>query len=253
VRHADTPLRRLIVAADVHHYSTRDPLGQVDAQQALLDALTSAADAVQLDRSLWHRQPQGDAELAILPPETDEAAVVADLPRELAISLRRQNRLLKAEVRLRLRIAMHCGMLHVGALGYPGPAPVETCRLLDAPPLKRALAAAVDADLALIVSEQLFRDVVVPGYRGLRPELFLQVPVVVKEYSGNGYITLPESAAPPPGDSPGGSHAGKDPAPDSPLPQRPSGTWAPVRARAVTYGSGDAVAGHKIKNYRAKD
>jgi hypothetical protein len=245
--HADTPLRRLIVAADVHRYSTRDPLGQIDAQQALLDALTSAADAIGLDRSLWHRQPQGDAELAILPPETDEAAVVADLPRELAIRLRRQNRMLKTDVRLRLRVAMHCGMLHMGALGYPGPAPVETCRLLDAQALRQALAETGDADLALIVSEQLFKDIVVPGYRGLRPELFRQVLVVVKEYSGNGYITLPGLSTVPPGDSPGDSQ------PDLPSSRGQSGTWTPVTARAVTYGSGDAVAGHKIKNYRARD
>lgn len=244
--HADTPLRRLMVAVDVHRYSSLDPLGQVDAQQALADALSRAAEAVGLHRSLWRTQPQGDAELAVLPPETDEAAVVADFPRELATSLYRQNRSRKAEHRLRLRVAMHCGVLHLGALGYPGPAPIETCRLLDAPPLKQALAEAADADVALIVSAQLFGDIVAPGYRGLRPHWFRKVPVTVKEYSGNGYVTLPglgpPSAGDPPPDSPTVS-----PAPDAP---RPGGTYT-LKIRAVTTAPSSTAIGRDqhIHNY----
>ena len=197
--HADRPLRRLLVAVDVHRYGRQDPLGQVDAQQAVTDALSGAAAAVGLDRSLWRTQPQGDAELAVLPPETDEAAVVADFPRELDTSLHRHNRSRNPEHRLRLRVAMHCGVLHLGALGYPGPAPIETCRLLDAPAFKQVLAAADDADVALIVSERLFTNIVAPGYRGLRPQWFRKVPVTVKEYSGTGYVDCRASVVPLPG------------------------------------------------------
>ena len=230
--HADTPLRRLMVAVDVHRYSSQDPLGQVDAQQAVTDALSRAAEAVGLDRSLWRTQPQGDAELTVLPPETDEATVLADFPRELATSLHRHNRSRNAEHRLRLRVAMHCGVLHLGALGYPGSAPIETCRLLDAPAFKQALVEADDADVALIVSEQLFADIVAPGYRGLRPQWFRRVTVAVKEYSGTGYVTLPGLGSPATGDSPPASPVA------TPLPDQagPAGHTIRVKARAVTLG-----------------
>jgi hypothetical protein len=240
--HADTPLRRMMIAVDIHHYSSRDPLGQVDVQQALVEVLNSAADAVHLDRSLWSKQPQGDAELAVLPPQIDEAAVVADYPRELATSLRRHNRSLNTQARLRVRVAMHCGMLHMGALGYPGSAPVETCRLLDAPMLKTTLAESDDIDLALIVSEQLFKDVVLPGYRGLRPELFRKVPVTVKEYSGIGYITIPGLGPP---------HLPSC-APHMLAATPPAGDTVPsYTARAMTFGpKSEAIGGDKNIYYR---
>lgn len=244
--HADTPLRRLVVAVDAQRYSGRDALGQVDLQQALIDAVNSAADASRLDRSSWHRQAQGDAELVILSPETNEAVVVADFPRELASSLRRQNRSLRADARLRLRIAIHVGLLHMGALGYPGPAPVETCRLLDAPILKETLAASDDADLALIVSAQLFKDVVMPGYRGLRPELFREVQVKVKEYAGTGYMTLPGLGAPSSSDSSRTAPAAA-PSPGAP---RPAGDVYRVKAKAVTFGpDSPAFGGNKNEYY----
>lgn len=232
--HADSPLRRLIVAVDMRRYSAMDPLGQLDAQQAMTGVLDEAAANARLDRSRWERQPQGDAELAILPPDTDEAVVVADFSRELATSLRRANRALNPGARLRLRLAVHCGVLHRGPLGYPGAAPVETCRLLDAPGLKDALAASDEADLALIVSARLFHDIVEPGYRGLRPELFRRVDVTVKEYRGTGYLTLP-GAAMPPGER------------DEPAPAGMPGNWPAVRA--VSLGSGDAVGRDKIEHH----
>ncbi|GAA3510398.1 hypothetical protein [Actinomadura keratinilytica] len=181
---------------DVHRYSGRDPLEQVDIQKSLVEALDTAADQVGLDRDAWCRQEGGDSELAVLPADVDEAVVVADFTRELAISLRRQNRSRRHECRLRVRMAMHCGVLLEGANGYAARAPVEACRLRDSAELRKALASRANADLALIVSDVLFRDIVEPGYRGLQPDRFQQVSVCEKEYRGVGYILLPEQAAP---------------------------------------------------------
>jgi hypothetical protein len=195
VSHPDNPLRRLIVAVDVHRYSGRDSLAQIDIQRALIDALDKAAHAVGLDRVHWEKQQQGDGELAILPADVNEAVVVADFVKKLVAVLRRQNRSLRRESRLRIRVAIHNGMLHRGANGYPGPGPVTACRLRDAPQVKDALAAADDADLALIVSAEIFRDIVSEDYGDLRPEEFRRVAVALKEYEGEGYLWLPGSAA----------------------------------------------------------
>ncbi|HEX6469313.1 MAG TPA: hypothetical protein VF069_09475 [Streptosporangiaceae bacterium] len=241
---ADTPMRRLIVAVDVHRYSRRDPLAQVDAQKALIEALDHAAAKAGLDRTAWHRQSQGDGELAILPADVDEALVVADFVEELTKRLRRQNRQLRRETRLRMRAAIHSGVLSMGANGYAGPGPVETCRLLDAAPLKDALAAADDADLAVIVSDRLYRDIVEPGFRGLQPKQFWPVRVIVKEYDGTGYITVPgQEPARTSGELPAVTPA---PPPTPPPPQPAGGPPAASTHITVTSnGSGDAFAGDK--------
>jgi hypothetical protein len=242
---ADTPLRRLIIAVDVHRYSLRDPLAQVDTQQALVDALETAAAKVGLDRRTWHLQSIGDAELAIAPADVDEPAIVADFVEELRKRLLRQNRSLRREVRLRVRVAIHSGILHLAANGYAGPGPVETCRLLDAAPLKQALAAADEADLALIVSESLFRDMVKPEYRGLQPKDFRPVHVKVKEFDSTGYITLPGSHLPP--------ASNDEPAPPSPQPDEPpppppwpTGNQPNVPTQNVTAWYGSTAAGRDI-------
>jgi hypothetical protein len=159
--------------------------------------------------------------------------VVADFPCELATSLRRHNRSLRPEDRLRLRVAIHCGVLHMGALGFPGAAPVEAFRLLDAPPFKQALAAADDAEVALIVSEQLFRDIVTPGYRGLRQQWFRKVTVTVKEFSGIGYVTLPGLGLPAAGESLSASSVAAPPPDPAGLAEQ---TIRINKARAITFG-----------------
>lgn len=186
---SDNPVRRLVVASDVHRYSGAAPLHQVDIQKALIDALDSAAALSGLDRSLWYTQAQGDAELAVLPADSSEPIVIADLVRELTNRLARVNHAPDPALRLRLRVAIHSGIVHFGSNGLPGPAAIHTCRLLEAPPLKEALAAGT-ADLALIISDELFRDIVKPGYRGLRATEFTSVEVKVKEFTGTGHLRL---------------------------------------------------------------
>lgn len=241
--HPDNPLRRLIVAADVHRYSGRDSLSQVDTQEALLDVLSAAAAASRLDRARWERQAQGDSELAILPPDADEAQVVAGFVPALDKCLRRHNRSLRREARLRLRVAIHTGILHRGVNGYPGPAPIAVCRLLDAPPLKDALAAADNADLALIVSDEIFRDIVMEGYEGLRPEEFRKVTVNVKEFDGTGYIWLPGQRSI--------AHAEPQAKDESP-PASPASASAPTSSPATVNNlrayRGDAFLGSKYQN-----
>ncbi|MFG2089815.1 hypothetical protein [Spirillospora sp. NPDC048824] len=185
----DTPVRRTVVAADVHHYSEAAPLQQVDIQKTLIDALDSAATLSGLDRSRWYTQAQGDAELAVLPADAPEPIVIADLVRELTNQLARVNHAADPALRLRLRVAIHSGIVHFGHNGLPGPAAIETCRLLEARPLKEALSAST-ADLALIVSDRLFHDIVEAGYRGLRAADFTSVEVAVKEFAGTGHVRL---------------------------------------------------------------
>lgn len=192
------PQRRLLVAADVERYSRQDNLAQHRTQQVLQWALGEACARIGLDRRAWRTQPSGDGELAILPAGTSEPRVVAQLGATLDTLLREHNRDLAAEARVRMRVALHVGLVHLdGANGYPGAAAVAVCRLVDAGPLKRALAAFPSAGAAQIVSEPLYDDVVAQRYDGLRPERYARVRVELRDkgFEATGWITVPDEAA----------------------------------------------------------
>lgn len=142
-----TGSRRLCVAADAESYSSRDVRGQLDVQRRLVEVLEAATRYAGLDRNLWTTQPQGDGELALLPLGLDEPRAVADLLRELAVALRRLNRGLVPQARLRLRVAVHTGMVYPGRNGFAGSAVVQVCRLRDSDDLRRTLREAASADL----------------------------------------------------------------------------------------------------------
>jgi hypothetical protein len=180
----------------MERYSPRDNVRQYRAQQLFRDVMDEAVASIGLDRRSWTTQQNGDGELAILPAGTSELTIVADFVPALDRVLREHNRSLLPDAKVRLRVAIHQGLVHLtGANGFPGEAVVEVCRLLDAEPLRRALAAFPHASVALIVSRNIFHDVVRHGYRGLRPERFAQVHVRVKQQAMDAWISVPEEDA----------------------------------------------------------
>jgi hypothetical protein len=187
------PRRCVLVAVDMERYSPRDNLRQYRAQQLFREVMAEAVASIGLDRDRWTTQQSGDGELAILPSDTSELTVVADFVPALDRILREHNRSLLPEAKVRLRVAMHQGLVHLnGANGFPGEAVVEVCRLLDAEPLRQALRTFPQASVALIVSRSVFSDVVRHGYRGLRPERFAQVRVAVKHLAADAWISVPD-------------------------------------------------------------
>ncbi|WP_117212241.1 hypothetical protein [Allorhizocola rhizosphaerae] len=180
----------------MEQYSRRDNLGQYRAQQAFHEVMTQAVEAVGLRRGDWTTQQAGDGELGILPPDASEPTVVAELVPALDRLLRQYNRGLLPEAKVRLRVAIHQGLVHLGgANGFPGDAVNEVCRLRDADVLRHALKTFGNASVALIVSESIFRDVVRHGYRGLRPERFAPVRVKVKDFNAPAWIYVPDENA----------------------------------------------------------
>ena len=116
------------------------------------------------------------AELAILPVDTPEPTVVGALASCLDRILRQENRHLLPQAKVRLRMAVHEGLVHLdSANGYAGDAVNTVCRLRDAGCLKQALAVFQDAALALIVSEPIYREVVARRYDGIRDNRFRRI------------------------------------------------------------------------------
>jgi hypothetical protein len=126
----------------------------------------------------WH-EDRGDGMLIVLPPGISGLNLAGRLPGLLGGLIRRQNHACHAAARIQLRVAAHFGLVAYDGHGFVGDDVNQLFRILDAPPLKRALAAS-GADLALIVSDQIYRSFVC-HYRSLvRPDAFEAVTFEVK-------------------------------------------------------------------------
>ncbi|MFJ3647734.1 hypothetical protein [Streptomyces murinus] len=183
------PHRRLCLAADMEQYSRLDTRTQSAVQADLVRLLDEAATLSGLDRAAWARQPQGDMEFAVLPEDTD-STVLGAFVHHLSACLESLNARQAAQ-RVRLRLAVDAGVATDAALGHAGPAPVAVARYVNAPPLKAVLAALTSADLAVMVSDRLYQDVVRFGHPGLDPAQYVRVHVQVKEFGGYGWIRVP--------------------------------------------------------------
>ncbi len=186
----DLTHRRLCLVADVEQYSRLDTRTQSAVQSELVRLLDEAAALTGLDRAAWTRQPQGDLEFAVLPEATPEDAVLGPFIHHLAIRLGERNARPAAQ-RVRLRMAVDAGVVADAALGHAGPAPVAVARYVNAHQLKAVLTALTEADLAVIVSDRLYQDVVRSGRRDLDPAQYVRVHVRVKEFGGYGWIRVP--------------------------------------------------------------
>jgi hypothetical protein len=176
---------RLLLAVDIEKYSARVPMDQLLAQTELRQALEAASARAGLDRSRWHRQVSGDGELAVLPADVNVPRAVGAFVQYLDGALAELNAARTPS--LRVRLAMHHGTLTSGPFGPVGDAPVVVSRLLDCRPLRRLLAR-TDGDLALAVSESLYRDVVRTGFCPLLdPACFEPFRVVAKGVAHRGY------------------------------------------------------------------
>lgn len=181
----------LVVAVDIEGFSKLGVLEQSAAQTLLEEILNRAAAAAGLIRADWrYRQPRGDGELAVLPADTDVAWVVANLTHHLTAALRELRSDPSVQPKLRIRVAMHHGPLTAGHFGPVGEAPIVACRLLDARPTKAALSAEPACDLVLVISRQLYLDVVATRFHGLVSERFRPMRARIKDRTYAGYLCL---------------------------------------------------------------
>ncbi|WP_245667517.1 hypothetical protein [Actinomadura macra] len=196
---------------DIQGYSKRDVREQLLAQRQLSDVLDRAARGVGLDRSEWDKQVGGDGELATLPEGVDPAPVAGDFAIGLADALREVNGGAPgggSGFRLRVRLALHHGTLTAGPFGPAGDAPIVVQRLLDAGPLRRLLVDDAHRDLAYVVSDSLFEDVVQTGFCALPPGAFQPIKVTAKGTAFRGHILTGRIAKD--GDAGGGERGGPE-------------------------------------------
>lgn len=188
--------RRGLLGTDIEGYGRWSPVEQHEAQRVYEWAMRTAATASGLRRRAWLRQAAGDGELVVLPEGVHEPRLLAVFLAEVARRLHRHNERHRGDPPVRLRVAVHHGLIHLnGATGYPGQSPVVLARLLDSAAVRELLSQRPEICLAAIISEQVYRDIVVNRYGGLRPELFrwAQVTDGRKDFSAEAWLYAPEA------------------------------------------------------------
>ncbi|MFI6517859.1 hypothetical protein ACIBF1_20040 [Spirillospora sp. NPDC050679] len=172
--------RMTLLAVDIVSFGSRSDGVQLylrkSLHQALMDALAHAG--VPSEECGW--EDRGDGFLITASPAIPPALILGPTALEIAAQVRRHNNLSSAAARFRLRMAVHTGIVSSDANGIFGRAVNHVFRLLDSVAFKQTLLNS-DAEVALIVSDSLYSDVVAPGMGALDPSAFQPLTVSVKE------------------------------------------------------------------------
>jgi hypothetical protein len=127
----------------------------------------------------WY-EDRGDGVLVVIPPGISGLNLVGPLPKRLRGLVRRQNHACRASAQIQLRVAAHFGLVEHDGHGFVGSDVNLLFRILDAPPLKEALAASC-ADMALIVSDDVYRTFVCRHRSLVSPDAFASVHFQAKD------------------------------------------------------------------------
>lgn len=172
--------RSLIVSADMQAYSRMHVKAQYRAQHEFNRIMNESAARAGLDHTQWTVQKSGDGRLAILPSTGLEAAVVGPMAHHMDELLRAVNRDLVPDARIRVRMAIHEGIVHRGDNGYPSDAINKMSHMRDHSAVKTALSSFPDAGLVLVVTDRIYEDIVEQEYDGIRRDRFRRLVFPLK-------------------------------------------------------------------------
>jgi hypothetical protein len=186
---------RICLVTDIAGYSSRTVPERADAERRLARVQHFALARARAFRvQTVPREDRGDGQLLLLPPLLDPTTAIPALVAGLRHALQLANSDPGPFGRLRIRVSMAQGAIQQRApLGPRGDALITACRLNDAEPLKQALARRDGADLAFIVPDDIYRDVIRHDFGSLRSAEFTRVQISVKEYDGTAWMYLPAS------------------------------------------------------------
>jgi hypothetical protein len=190
-------VHRTIIVVDVEAFGDgrRTNQDRVSVRAGLHRAMRSAFGAAGVPWADCRHEDCGDGVFVLAPADIPKAPFVDAVPHTLAAALGEHNATHPAEERIRLRMALHAGEVTFDEHGVTAASINHTFRLVDAPPLKAALAESPGL-LAVITSEWFF-DEVVRHSREAVPATYRPVRVEVKETSTVGWISLPDHPYPP--------------------------------------------------------
>jgi hypothetical protein len=183
------PTHHTVVMVDVARSGQLIDQHQLRMRADLRTVLARALAYQGLQWTDLYHDDLGDGIRLIVPPTVSPSALLDPFVPTLAGVLREHRRSVPPEARLRLRVAVHMGLVHHDGHGWAGRTLVHTARLINANAVRRTLNWS-DADLVLVVSHTMWEAVVAQGY-GLDPAGYRQITIVEKETTGPAWIYLP--------------------------------------------------------------
>lgn len=141
-----------------------------------------------------YQESTGDGVFILAPEGASKGIIAEHLPEALVTALNAHNDTHAENERIRMRMAWHAGEITHDAHGVTAPAINRAFRLVDAKPLKAALASSPGV-LAMIVSDWFF-DEVIRHSPTRAPETYRRVEVRVKETRMSAWIRLPDHVLP---------------------------------------------------------
>ncbi|MFD0856306.1 hypothetical protein ACFQ07_28965 [Actinomadura adrarensis] len=191
---------RALLVVDAERFSAHPDVKLPDLHMEIRHALAEACHASggglgEAWENARFMESTGDGVLAVLPHELS-AALIDPFPRRLQDVLHDAAPGFRSrELRLRLRVALHVGLVDDERPDAPGisTATIDVNRLLDSDPLRDALKHSDPrvTFAAFMLSEDIFRHHVLGGRTGMRESQFTEVAVKVKQYSRPAYLYVP--------------------------------------------------------------
>jgi hypothetical protein len=188
------PVYRLILAVDLEGSTKRTNPAKGELRRTLYKLMDRALAATEI--ASQHLEPpadRGDGMLILIRPHDDvpKTALLGRLIPALTTLLAEHNAAaLDPSLRMRLRVVIHAGDVHLDDWGFYGEELDVAFRLLDAPAVKRTLSTASLSPLVLVISDEIFRAIIRHGYldEGQYQPL---VRVRVADQQRRGWVSMP--------------------------------------------------------------
>ncbi|MFI5958419.1 CATRA conflict system CASPASE/TPR repeat-associated protein [Cryptosporangium sp. NPDC051539] len=177
---SDQVEQRLGFGIDVVGYSTRSTPQQVEVQHRIATLVEQVVTDIGVPVAATDRQDAGDGMMVVLPAGIEVPTALPRLLLGWRARLAADND--AHDDRLRMRLAVSMGGFSKAAIGYAGGTIIEIGRLLDSNELRNALKADPGLELAALLSDPLYQQVVGEGFDGVGPEEFESCEVENKQY-----------------------------------------------------------------------
>jgi class 3 adenylate cyclase len=181
-----------LVAVDIVGFTKpeRDDATRLHLHEVLYRILEQAFDASGIPWAGCFVEDRGDGALIVIPPTFGARATVDPLPERLRILIGRHNHVSSDGARIQLRVAVHAGPVDHDGYGFIGSDVNFLFRMLNARSLSAALVDS-DADVACIVSEDIYRNTVCRFPGMVSPDDFRRTRFQVKHTKGRALIYVP--------------------------------------------------------------
>lgn len=190
-----------LFAVDIADFTRRDRDDDIRLylHENLYEILRKAFDGSGMAWATCLHEDRGDGALIIVPPGIAGHGVIDPLPERLRGLIRLHNHVSCPAAGIQLRTAAHIGPVYYDGHGFVSSDINLLCRMLEARPLRRALTGS-SAELALIVSDYLYRNLVCRHPSLVSPDAFQAVRFQVKSTRAQAWTYLPGTppqASPP--------------------------------------------------------